>query len=518
MEKLHVKYLFYFGCLFISFSIFSQAPQIDWGMETTYRPNVLAILPKSNGVFYTFHYTNSSLMPTPKISKFENGVEIFSKKVDPHINMRLMTLEDVFMFSNRLLALFSDFSSNGITYYLQEYDSEADPLNPPIVLGSHSFSNNFSREIYSHIEISPNQKYIAVDFLIPAKKNENDQLGCILIDSTLKVTYSNVFEINYNPKLTYLEERHVTDEGRYLIGISVFNQAPTSVWKNYNTIEKTVVYSMKASDSLREQILNTSQLKIHNFTFSSKQNELLLTGIWGDEENSGAKGVFISRFKDNHFDTITNIEFPSNLFETLPPKRNYDYSSIKEIDRQLLNYAFRNTFFMPNGDLIILAEQYYMYEINTTDSRGMSQIINYYNYNDCIVYSISSDGKLNWLRKIPKKQESVNDFGQLSSILCYINGGKMHLFFNDNLENYGEDGTYNSREIPFTNNVRYNDYCLAKVDIELSMGTTKRYVFSNYESINAFVCLKLSAVNYPSKQLFFSATRKKDKYGILKFE
>lgn len=500
-----------------------QAPhQIDWGPENMYRPNMLSVLPKSSNSFFTFHYTNSSLLPMPKISRFDNCTEVISKKIEQHIGEKMVTLQEVFVFSDRLFCLFSDLLGTSVSLYLQEYDNEADQLGPALEIASYPIPKGWMRDVFLSLKFSPHEKYLVVDYLIPAKKNDFDQFGYVILDSTLTTTQRGDYEIPFDSKLTAIETRHVTDSGEYFLGVSVFKKANSLVWKNFDLADKSVVIHLDKRDSLQLFEISNDAQKVFNYTISSNSNHVVVTGTWGNIESKTVKGIFHCNYSlaDDRFSLPNFIAFDEGQLPS-EPVNNQTLSSDNSmnIDNDLLNYAFRQEILNEEGTLIVLAEQYYIYEVSSIDSRGMSQITNYYNYNDCLAYSVDiHTGQLNWFRKIPKKQISVNDFGQFSSILSYDNNQKLHLFFNDVIQNYDEEGQFNGRRELFANTTRYKDYCLAQATIDLANGSVSRNIFSTYESIDAFVCLKLSAVNKLAKQVIFSASRKKDKYGVLAFD
>lgn len=494
-------------------------PQIDWGPENLGRTNTLAILPKNNGSFFTFHYTNASLMPAAKISRFENGKEIFAKRIEPRIEQKMVTLEDMFMFSDRLFALFSDKLGASVTLYMQEYDDDADPFGPPVVVASYVVPKGWSRNVLVTTKVSPESNFLVVDYLIPAKKETYDRFGYNILNDKLISVREGEYEIPYDAKVTSVEARHLTDKGDYFLGISVFSKAYYSIWKDFGEVDKSVLIHMSPGDSLRMYELDLEQRKVYNFVINSNDSAAIISGTWGDSDSKGAKGVFYASFSflTNTIEAPKFLEFPPEILEQENPQSD-DIYSYQNINNELLNYAFRNVILLPDGSINVLAEQYYIYEVNTTDSRGMSQVTNYYNYNDCIVYSLSRTGELNWFRKIPKKQESVNDFGQFSSLISYVSNGNLVMFFNDHAQNYDQIGTYLGTRIPFSNSIRYKEYCLARTTVNLETGDTQRNLFSSFDAIEAFVCLKLSCVNYKTKQVVFAASSKKDKYGFLAFE
>ncbi len=515
MQFIRLIFFLFTGC-----SLWAQVPpQIDWGPENVGRINTLAVLPKENGVFYTFHYGNASLMPSAKISRFENGKEIFSKRIEPRIDQKMVTLEDMFLFSNRLFGLFSDKIGASVTLYMQEYDEDVDPLGPPLVVASYVVPKGWSRNVLVTTKISPGNHFLVVDYLIPAKKETYDRFGYNILNDQLVSVREGEYEIPYDSKVSVVEARHLTDQGDYFLGVSVFSKAYYYFWKDYGLVDKSVLIHMSPGDSLKMYELDLEQRKVYNFAITSNDSTAYITGTWGNEESKGARGIFSATFSLNakKIEVPKFLEFPPEILEQENPQADEIYN-YQNVNGELLNYAFRNIVLLPDGSLNVLAEQYYIYEVNTTDSRGMSQVTNYYNYNDCIVYSISAAGELNWFRKIPKKQESVNDFGQYSSLISYQSKGSLVLFFNDNMENYDPIGTYKGTRRAFTNSLRYKDYCLAKVTVDLATGDVQRNLFSTYDAIDAFVCLKLSAVNYQTRQVIFAASSKRDKYGFLAFE
>ncbi|WP_430404368.1 hypothetical protein [Fluviicola sp.] len=506
--------------LLLSNFLFGQLPpQIDWGPDNLSRQNTLAILPKDSSVFFTFHYGNASLMPSAKVSRFENGKEILSKRIEPRIGEKMVTLEDVFMFSNRLFGLFSDKVGASVTLYMQEYDDDVDPVFEPLIVASYVIPKGWSRNVLVTTKVSPKSNFLVVDYLIPAKKETYDRFGYNILNEKMVSVREGEYEIPYDSKLSAVEARHVTDDGDYFLGVSVFSKAYYSIWKDFGLVDKSVLIHMSAQDSMRMYELDIEQRKVYNFSIDSNDSTAVITGTWGDEDSKGAKGIFYSTFSLvlNKIELPKFLEFPKEILEQENPQSD-DIYSYQNINGELLNYAFRDILLLPDGSINVLAEQYYIYEVNSTDSRGMSQVTNYYNYNDCIVYSISNVGELNWFRKIPKKQESVNDFGQYSSLISYFSNGNLVLFFNDNIQNYDPIGTYLGTRIPFSNSLRYKEYCLAKATVNLESGETNRAMFSSYDAIEAFVCLKLSCVNYKSHQVIFAASNKRDKYGFLAFE
>jgi hypothetical protein len=89
----------------------------------------------------------------------------------------MVTLQDVFVFSNRLFCLFSDLLGSTVSLYIQEYDTEADQLGPALEFASYPIPKGWVRDVFISMSKSPKENFLVVDYLIPAKKAEFDQFG-----------------------------------------------------------------------------------------------------------------------------------------------------------------------------------------------------------------------------------------------------------------------------------------------------------------------------------------------------
>lgn len=87
-----------------------------------------------------------------------------------------------------------------------------------------------------------------------------------------------------------------------------------------------------------------------------------------------------------------------------------------------------------DGGAYLVAEQRYVQTISSYNGRYVTTDY-YYNFNDLIVASIHPDGKINWVKMVPKTQVTVNDKGPYSSYSMGISGNAINFIFNDNTRN-----------------------------------------------------------------------------------
>jgi len=106
--------------------------------------------------------------------------------------------------------------------------------------------------------------------------------------------------------------------------------------------------------------------------------------------------------------------------------------------RELYEYALRDLIVRNDGGAVLVAEQYFMRQIQTSTSLGTTNTgvpqIQYY-YNDIIVVSIAPDGRIEWNTKIPKRQQTANDNGYFSSYAMAAGDNQLYFIFNDHIRN-----------------------------------------------------------------------------------
>lgn len=90
---------------------------------------------------------------------------------------------------------------------------------------------------------------------------------------------------------------------------------------------------------------------------------------------------------------------------------------------------------LDDGSTKIVAEQYHVEERTKYTSNGTQTTYDTF-ADDIFVLSISKDGKLEFVTKIPKAQHSNDARGAGLSINSMVTGHTVHIFFIDNLKNY----------------------------------------------------------------------------------
>lgn len=520
------KILFFYFLLSFRLSFAQDLTFIDWGPENLVNSRIGMVLPEKQLNFFVAEINQFLFRSSTSVARYEGGEKIKSKKISTVHNGIQLSIQDIISFRGQLLVFFSQKKGGVNTLYLLQYDNELLPTDELKEVASFTYGSKFySKGEYSIIK-SENENYFCVNFFLPGKNESKDILGFVVYDSLYQQKKYNEIEIPFTPEYSAIEARHLSNNGEFAVGLSIFNYASNGVWRDYSRIEKSVILYTNG-DSLKQQELFLDKNKVYNYEIQSlKKNDktsFFVTGTFGEISNGGAKGVFFQRF---YLEDTTNslskvLEFPNYFLEEETQKNRIEFldfqSNTTPKENQLLNYAFRAVFPQEDGGIIIVAEQYYFYEQATTDARGMSQMVNHYQYNDILIYKIDSLGTFSWIKKIPKSQHSINDYGYFLSTKVIESKNKIYCFFNDLTYNYTEMGIYNSGSNTFNFPVRKKECVLAVATIDISTGEVFRSVLSKTADTDGFVSLKISQVNKRTNEILFYSTRIKDQFGVLTF-
>lgn len=100
---------------------------------------------------------------------------------------------------------------------------------------------------------------------------------------------------------------------------------------------------------------------------------------------------------------------------------------------EFLDLELRDVFIEKDGSMLLIGEQYFIKE-HTRYNNGRTTTYYTYHYNDMLVTKIKPDGKLAWMKKLPKRQVGARGQGGMS--YSYIPGKDYHyILFLDNEKN-----------------------------------------------------------------------------------
>lgn len=513
------NFLFFFIALALGAN--AQVNDIDWGVDNSRKATLLDIYPDSGFNFYAFRISGNGILQSNRVGRYLYGEEVANKKIENRVAGNVATLETMMTFNGTLLGFFSDRRDGVNVLYMVKYDTEIDPFGDAVVLTEYAQPKMSSNKGFFMVQKSDNGNFLCVEYVIPAKKDNFDRYGYRILDTTFQTVMEGEYEVPFSSRLSSVDLRHVTNNGEFVLGVTLYNTANTSIWRDYTTIEKAVIMHVK-KDTLMQYDLYLDERRVFDFQISSKDSNLVVTGTYGEAFSPGAQGIFYERINlnENKIEAVKVQPFPKYFMDDLKAKTiRFDRtrSNLNTNSLNIVNYAFRDIHQLSDGSLVVVAEQYYIYQQTTNDSRGMIQTVNHYYYDDALIYKISPSGDFNWITSIPKEQHSANDYGYYSSIESIISNDKCLVFFNDHRKNYDDFGEFKNFNYSINFPIRKKHYALAISEIALSNGEQHRRVYSTYDETGGNVSVKLCADNPKYKELIFFSSGRKERFGLLKY-
>ncbi len=208
----------------------------------------------------------------------------------------------------------------------------------------------------------------------------------------------------------------------------------------------------------------------------NEEKNIVCSGFYSEKGISSVKGIFYTSidYKSGELITQSFEEFKTEFIEELTIGRTEKRKKKKAKRlKELYNFRLNELLVGDDGSTIIVAEQYSFQQMfsNGFVGRGASKSIPYYFFNDIIVVKIDSDGAIEWTKRIPKYQFTVDDEGLYSSYSFFMKKDKMYFIYNDNLKNITEKSNTN-----ITHNFTRGEnayVCICTIDLE---GNMKREV------------------------------------------
>jgi hypothetical protein len=299
-------------------------------------------------------------------------------------------------------------------------------------------------------EISKDESKILIHYLLPAKKKEKEKIALIVMDKDLNLVWEKKCTLPYSEDLFEDERYKIDNEGNaYILGL-VYKEKAVSKRKGKPNFKYQLI-SYKSNGTVYNEypielpgkFITDMQIAIND------KNDIICAGFYSNVGTFSVNGSYymyidgqngdISRknFKEFDIDFITQ-----NMTEREAERTKKKEKKGKDVE--LYEYDLDDLVIRDDGGVILIGEQFFINVFTTTytNSNGSTSTTTtyHYYYNDIVVININPDGKIDWAKKIPKYQESINDGGTYSSYALGFLDDKLFFLFNDNPKNLTNTG------------------------------------------------------------------------------
>lgn len=181
------------------------------------------------------------------------------------------------------------------------------------------------------------------------------------------------------------------------------------------------------------------------FIYEDEAHNIVIAGFYGRAYNKPVDGAYLVKL-DVASGSISKLnggyyEIPADIIKSFTSEREKRKMEKKEEkdeenDIGIEHLEIKDIYAMPDGSTKIVSEQYWVKITYYYDMNCKCMKTRYDTYaDDIFVLSIEKDGKLGWVKKIPKSQHAPNAAGQGLSINTYATGNDVHVFYIDNIKN-----------------------------------------------------------------------------------
>jgi len=388
-----------------------------------------------------------------------------------------------------------------------------------------------------NVELSTDSSKILIYYNLSSAERENEEIGFSVFDNNMNMLWEKTIEFSYDKKLFDIHEITIDNKGDvFLIAKEYINKRIDKkdgkpnynfhVFNYYNNGNDFTDYPLK----LKDYFITDFQIKINDNGeilcggFYSKKGKAVLSSVSdifkyslsieskrakaAKEKAHNIKGSFLIKINTNTKEITASDSYEFDI-KFIRKWKNilFEEAKLNKDNTELRQYDLKDIILTDEGNIIIVGEQ--SYEI-TTKVQGFSSTTYY--YNDIIVTKISPEGAVKWVRRLPKRQATSQDYGKWSSYSLFEANNKLYFIFNDNPKNLQEK---------YKNNIKnFNkDTKTITVLIEIdSEGEVSREVLFSSKEIGVLLEPKVCYQISDNEMILFGKRKKKQRFGKLTFK
>lgn len=285
--------------------------------------------------------------------------------------------------------------------------------------------------------------------------------------------------------------------------------------------ESIIISKISDSNLVQNEIRKTGYF-FTDIAVLYEESETVITGLYTQNMFGNIDGVFLGRIdKEGNVLNKTFTPFPTNfklLINDLHGESalNQSYPQVESSKYTILDLKK-----VDSGYVCVAEFNAIEYRYGGSDMPGTINIVDtYYWSGNIIVSKIDFKGNLVWFDIIPKLQRTINDGGLYLSTATYISKEYIHLFFNDNLNNYNKKGDYTN----FSNQQELTKFgatknTIAHISINLSSGALlRKNTIGRAETEVLFIPEFSIPLELQNKLVIYGKGRKKQRLGNINFK
>jgi len=535
-------------CIFsvVSINLFSQTVAPMWGTESILQKETFIhyIAGTDNEGFYFLRTIGANRIDGEHLwleyySNANQNVKTSNELIMPSVDGQPTKYEALYYIDKKLIlftSLISNIKSKRILY-VQYLNEDGTLKNKPDEVGDIPADN--PEEDGFGFQLSDDKKQIFVYFHSTFKTYSGEYYNFKGYDSELKLTLNKKIAFSaLKENKFYISMYKFGKTGNiYMVANIAANnkKKPGAKPKKGEKTEEgdnTDIRKMGAADLERKVLVYNEDLKkisIFDVKLTKFFSGDIVIGL-DAKENIDVMGFYIAKAKPDFvgvfyqkFETKTEKLLFGELNKfgitkfTKEELSQFASPRLGQVPEDFYVYKMKDIVYLINGTAVMIAEHYFHYTKTIVDPKTKNeQTVYYYNYNDIFVAGANEEGKVIFIKRIPKLQTSIDDNGYMASYFAVISGSKVKIMFNDNSSNLKNTDPERTKE--FKNNPYKNPSGTPMVVTVYQDGSTDKAELFEKPNADAVICPKVMVKNSDNTITTYGQIGKKYKFGNFVFE
>lgn len=269
----------------------------------------------------------------------------------------------------------------------------------------------------------------------PVDKYEYEAIKYKMVSIDQRIIWDEDLELSHPADYFEILKHVVKDSSHvYVLGVAYSNRVNASNKSQVKNTGKYALYSYNRDErSFNESSLSLNGRYITSATMmNDTSGNLYVIGLFSKTHSFSVSGAFYLKTSMN---TGKLVEKGFSSFDQDLMRQFITDKRIRN-EKELDSFDIRDLFVDSLGRVILIAEQYYVTSTTYTDPRtGHIIYTYYYHYNDILVVRFNKEGRIDWGKRIPKEQRTLDKTGYFQSYAAISKGNRFAIAFNDNKRN-----------------------------------------------------------------------------------
>lgn len=294
-----------------------------------------------------------------------------------------------------------------------------------------TFSNTSNQPEFG-ITFSPDSTRLLLYFDPPYERKSSEAISFKCYSKDIELIWEKEILLPYTQEIVQVHS-FLLDNAGELYMMSGRNPAKDGkLWQKPQGARYVVFYYNAKTNKLKEYDISLKDKQVMSVIFQLNQKQdVIITGYYSNDFHFNAAGT-IQFVIGAHGASVKSANF-------MPFSKDFLLQFMGEGDLKrnpaLPDFYLDHMLISPEGEVLLIGEQYYVSQNTITDPTTGRQTIEYrYNFDELILTKTDSTGKHLWNQKISKRQFTISDTRNCS-YLCFQTGDSLSFYFNDDPDN-----------------------------------------------------------------------------------